>query len=520
MLTQTDDSVPIESLLEWGDPVQGMSLACRYADATREFKELYLLNIDAFREAGVAAISQGRFEWRASWEDYKLIKPSRHFVPRNLDPLYDQYGKPPQKQHALALGQAFVNIDAVFDGSDTGTGKTPVSGVICRELALRPFVICKKSGIYNWAKWFDLLGVDPLGIWNYEKAKIGYGEPYCTPNDPKKFHLTDRHVLILDEVHKASNKDTQNSALVVTAKAEGCKILALSATAADSPLKMYSLGYVLGLHVPRKTWTTFLTKFGCRYDQGYGWEWSGDPDDMKKLHHEIYPLRGARMRKSEIPGYPPCEIVAESYDMGKDEERIQKMWQENIEEKERLEANAMYAEGAAKLMAALQLSEMSKVEFLVAEAKELIDEGMSVAIAVRFTESRKKIMAKLKVGGIFGSQSTIERDEVIRRFQADIDRIVVVNMQAGSDSISLNDTHGKHPRVGLTCPTFSAIDLVQWFGRLNRADDVTPALYRLIYAKGTPEEAACRSVQLKINNLAALNDGDLTAGVQLMKNRK
>jgi superfamily II DNA or RNA helicase len=507
------DDVKIVDLLPWSDPAPKQPLAIRVAHADSAFHRLYLDNVDAFRAADVT-LEANVAKWRTSWEDYYLIHPRAFFQPEDLLPLYDY-----QQEHALILGQAFVNIHAVLDGSDTGTGKTPVSAVLCRELDLRPLVICKKSGMENWRRWLENLGVEPLGVWNYDKVKLNYAAPYAHCDKTSglwTFELPENHVVVMDEVHKCSNKDTQNSALLVALKAAGKKILALSATAADSPMKLYALGYVLGLHVPRKTWTTFLERHGCQYQHGTGWEWRGEAEDMKALHKEIFPARGARMRKSEIPGYPKCQIVAESYDMGKDEERIRLLWEEHAEQFRILKEKSMYAEGAAKLIHALQLSELAKVQFLADEARELVEDGSSVAIAVRFTESRKLLMQKLKCGGIYGDQTEPERVEVIRKFQADIDRIVVVNMQAGSDSISLNDTHGNHPRVGLTCPTFSAIDLVQWFGRLNRANDKSPALYRLIYAKRTPEEGACRAVQAKMNNLSALNDGDLMAGVQLL----
>jgi hypothetical protein len=515
MSTETPiTAVSIESLLNWGPPQPGLAMALRIATITPEFRQLYFDNTEAFHAGGVTVISPTTAKWWTSWEDYRLSINLNTFSPKSLEPLYP----PPhhQQPHCMTLGQAFVNVHAVLDGSDTGTGKTPVSAVLCRELGLQPLIVCKKSGMENWRQWCKDLGINPLGIWNYEKAKIGYAKPYYDP-ETGKFALTESQVLIVDEVHKCSNKDTQNAAMLVAAKSQGCKILALSATAGETPLKLYALGYALGLHVPRKTWTTFLERHGCYYVPKVGWEWRGNPDDMKLLHSEIYPERGSRMRKSEIPNYPTCQVVAEPYDMGKDEARIQKMWKENVEEFERLKQNSLYAEGAAKLTAALQLSELSKVGFLCDEARELVEEGLSVAIAVRFTESRKKIMERLKCDGIYGDQTEAERVRAIDLFQKDINRVIVVNMQAGSDSISLNDTHGNHPRVGLTCPTFSAIDLIQWFGRLNRANDKSPALYRLIYAKGTPEEKACRAVQMKINNHAAFNDGDLMAGVQLMK---
>jgi hypothetical protein len=333
------------------------------------------------------------------------------------------------------------------------------------------------------------------------------------------WHLPAGGVVVFDEVHKCGNRDTLNSQLLVTAGRQRLPVLALSATAATNPLGLYALGYVLGLHVPGEggNWTQFLEAHGCKYDT-LEREWyfeGGGPEVMARLHKTIFPSRGGRMRKAEIPGYPRVQIVSEPYSLGEDAERVQKVWAENAEAWQELKSKHMHAEGNTKLLHALQISELAKTGFLVDETRELVAEGLSVAIAVRFSETRRVLQKALGCGAIYGDQTVEERTAIIDRFQADQDHVVVVNMQAGSDSISLNDVRGVRPRVGLTCPTFSAVDLVQWLGRLNRATDKSIALYRLIYAVGTPEGAVCAAVQAKIDNLAALNDGDLTEGVRL-----
>ena len=55
--------------------------------------------------------------------------------------------------------------------------------------------------------------------------------------------------------------------------------------------------------------------------------------------------------------------------------------------------------------------------------------------------------------------------------------------------------------------------LLQVLGRCPRSGGKTPVVQRIIYAAGTPEEEACRAVRGKLECLASLNDGDLTAGL-------
>jgi hypothetical protein len=58
--------------------------------------------------------------------------------------------------------------------------------------------------------------------------------------------------------------------------------------------------------------------------------------------------------------------------------------------------------------------------------------------------------------------------------------------------------------------------MIQALGRIHRADGKSPCIQTIMFAADTIEEQACRRVQSKINNLDALNDGDLTSGIRVI----
>ena len=55
-------------------------------------------------------------------------------------------------------------------------------------------------------------------------------------------------------------------------------------------------------------------------------------------------------------------------------------------------------------------------------------------------------------------------------------------------------------------------------GRIHRAEGKTPCVQKVMFAADTVEEHACRRVQARINNIDQLNDGDLTSGINLIRN--
>ena len=90
-------------------------------------------------------------------------------------------------------------------------------------------------------------------------------------------------------------------------------------------------------------------------------------------------------------------------------------------------------------------------------------------------------------------------------FQNDEVRVIVVNIKAGGTGLSLHDINGKHARVSLISPTFSAKDHAQALGRIHRNGAKSHALQKILVASGSVEENIMKAINRKMANLHALH---------------
>ena len=167
--------------------------------------------------------------------------------------------------HIFNLITALRSNNVVLDGSDTGTGKTYCAIALCKQLNLRPFIICPKSVMSTWRNVSKYFGVNPLGIVNYETVKMGKYYDLKTNEridckyievsqlDEKninfKWNLPRYSLLIFDEVHKCKNLKSQNGKLLLSSKDNKFqKILMISATVSDKPDYFHIYGYMLDFY--------------------------------------------------------------------------------------------------------------------------------------------------------------------------------------------------------------------------------------------------------------------------------
>jgi superfamily II DNA or RNA helicase len=162
------------------------------------------------------------------------------------------------------------------------------------------------------------------------------------------------------------------------------------------------------------------------------------------------------------------------------------------------------------IMSLRQDIELLKVDSICEMAKKHLREDKSVVIFVNFTNTIFELKKKLKTNClVWGLQKIEERNKAVSDFCADISRIIICNIKAGSEGLSLHDTNGKYARVSLICPTWSAQELLQALGRIHRATGKTDCLQEIIYCKNTVEESMSVVIQNKINNIKLFNDGKI-----------
>lgn len=417
-----------------------------------------------------------------------------------------------QVPHAAALCAALHKFGSALDASDTGTGKTYSAIAVARELGLTPAVVSPLSVIPSWRRVLAHFRIEPLFVTNWESCKSKrFAHGQFLPTKDYQWKLGKKVLLIFDEAHKAKGEYTLNAKMVIAAKRQNLPMLLLSATIASMPREMRAMGYALGLHglIDFRQWSMAL---GCYENQWQAWECLDPKEAMRKISAELFPAKGNRVRIQDLgTAFPECQIVAECYDT-KIADQQNKKYQALVAEIEKLKAAKKNNIQAAILTLNLryrQFAEMGKVDILEDLAKDAVENGLSVALFVNFSETLFELQKRLKAVVVHGQQTGEERQRAIDAFQENRARIIVLNSQAGGAGIGLHDLTGDFPRIGYVCPTYSAMILKQVLGRLPRAGGKSAALYRLVYAKGTVEEAVCKSVAHKLEAISTLNDGDL-----------
>lgn len=439
-----------------------------------------------------------------------------------------------QVPSALRLVNALLRFGSALDASDTGVGKTYVAAASCRELNLAPLIVCPKSVIDPWTQVCKAMRVEPISVINYEALRGGKKKWLALVNPENKvgnrlrvhkqykWCLPPNACIIFDEGHRCKGQTSQNAEMLIAAKKQGHKLLILSATAATNPLEMKALGYALGLHWLVNFWKWCQDHGAVSGDYGglhFDREAEASQKIMFNIHKQIFPARGTRIRIKDLGSeFPESQISAVSYDMGEKSEAIKAAYDAMKDEMARIEAHtANYSSQVfAIMMAARMKAEMLKVPTFIELTRDALDEDMSVAMFLNFSQSIAAVLERIKDAAlVVGGQKLPERDQAIADFQADRRRVIVCNIAAGGIGISLHDLNGRYPRFALISPNYSAIQLKQALGRVWRSGGKTKSIQRIVFAAKTIEEGAARAVNAKLRNLSLLNDGDLMTGIKL-----
>lgn len=452
---------------------------------------------------------------------------------------------PPQVPHTQSIIESLRNNRVALDSSDTGVGKSIMASIAAKNLDVPVFVICPKAVIPAWDRWFKHFGITKYIVINYEKLVRGKSNKYLKWVLPKgtdtyiaKFrnNIPTETLFILDECHRCKALESLNSELHMSCKDGGFYILNLSASAATTPLEMKSIGYVLGTHNYRDP-----NHYKRHYCAPLGAEWTGrfgtmtwDPNSdkcrnsMEKLHHDLYNVRKVafRLTREQMGTYfPETQLSSDALDMGVNGQQIQRVYDQMERELSMLEEHTKnYSEHFfAILMKARRHAELLKVPTIVQMIEDYVSEGMSVAVFVNFTETIDAIDKRLKkqkkfdnkISYIRGGQSTKVRQEEIDKFQSDESHVMLSNIFAAGVGISLHDVNGLRARSSIISPGFSAIAILQAFGRVWRQGGKSKSIQRVVFAAKTIEEKACDRLRARLGNLNLLNDGDLTAGINI-----
>jgi hypothetical protein len=411
----------------------------------------------------------------------------------------------PFQQDAVEKNLASLDANgASLEATGCGGGKTIIACETARRYGLPVGVVCPKSVKAKWQATLEAFGIEPVFVENPEKLRAG-NTPWVKKSG-KDFKWTpETLLLVVDEVHMFAGYKSTNSKML---EAAPYRVLMLSATAAESPLRMKAIGSKLGLFHPRAFWG-WVRKMGAENGRWGGLEWDPKTPEnklrMEHLHHSIFTSRGNRtsdiVLSDQLPELMLCDEPIHLSSEDRDE--ILKLYGEMID----IEDPA-----AVKNLRQRQAIELIKVPYLVERASEIVEEGGSVVLFLNFHASIDKAAALLGEMSetIDGRVSQELRQGSRDRFQANVLRCLVVQIGAGGQSIDLHDTHGNAPRTALLCPQFSGTAEEQAIGRVRRVGAKNRALALRLYAPGTVEQAALHLTRHKRENQQILNEGIMT----------
>lgn len=432
---------------------------------------------------------------------------------------------------------------ASAEGSVAGFGKTFVASFVAREMGAPMVVVCPKVVIPHWENAARMCGATIRCVSNYEQYKAAPrrtlknsdGTPVLDhAGRPVKEKVVAAHrsgktgmgewailgrqwrwtfpkptLLVIDEAHYCKSRDSQNSKFVVAAKRQGIPTMVMSATLAQDPTDLFSVGYLLGLHDGGTDgWKNFQSAHGV-IASGFDFKFDPrhDPTALSRLNAALFPARGHRKTYDQIPGFP--EATTDVREVVGDPDKLATMeraWARTAE-LEQLSLDAINS--AVERLRARQIAELAKVPAIIDLAKELKSSGLSVPIFLNFHDAIDEVSDALRCGVIDGRTINSQRQTIIDRFQADLDHTLVLQTAAGGVGISLHDTRGERPRHSLISPGENARDLIQALGRNRRVGQKSPAFRTILTLAGSVEQKVKRNVERKANQIEEINDGDL-----------
>ena len=438
--------------------------------------------------------------------------------------LFD-FQKPVVDQMVRVLGDGRVFILS----STTGSGKTYMALDTIRRLGVRALVICPKVAIEQWRRAASDMGAadNLIDVINPEQISKPSGCVYYTRDGG--WRLPPGTLVVMDEWHRSAGGDpigkkdapVTAQAFVMLHAYPSFKLLAMTATLADTVRKFYAIGYWLGFHTGTKAgYTSWCRNHGCAW-RTFGWgprqkllfEFTKDKTRAKTIMRNIREEMGERfvsMGPEEIPGFPD-EIREVCYvDLDKrDHDEIVAAYEAMPDS-----YKAIAKEDEVRILRERQRAEFCKAGVIAEMAEGLEAEGVSVFVMLNFTDARKRVeeqLAKHKVpfASIYGGQREDERQKGIDAFQANEVHVIIGMAQACSVAVSLHDLHHERMRVSLISPGYNSAEFLQGLGRIRRVGG-TLATQKIIIARDTVEEKVGRTIERKVCTIDALNGTEIT----------
>jgi superfamily II DNA or RNA helicase len=443
--------------------------------------------------------------------------------------------RPYQQEAARRLSEILSERGFALDASDTGIGKTFTAIATALEFEdqdghiPRVAVICRARAITKWKVALGQFGIVPEFVMSWEKARGGRNEDFIPIRNRlgrvRAFNFVMPHpmILIIDEIHAGGGLKSQNAELVIAAQRNpNVLVLGLSATPADSPLKMRALGFCTGMHRLDNDFWNWCRRNGCvRSPFGGLYFRKGDRDRvLGDIHRTLFDgpdCWGLRLRKKDLfeaGQFPEAQTTVELWDLPDSPPSWLGPWLSLVDDDEQADVERHEGNPSPGILAIRdrQRAELFKVPALIEEIEDRFEEGESVIVFVQFTRTIQVISERLGTIDhrvLDGKRSRRDQEAAVHAFQSGLVRVLVCQVDAGSESIDLHDTHGSRPRHVIVFPTYKAVTLIQVLGRAVRSGAKSPVVQRIVYSSTGIESKIARAVERRLENLSLLTDGEL-----------
>lgn len=409
--------------------------------------------------------------------------------------------------------------------ASTGFGKTYIALELIRRSNSSFAVLCPKAVLSQWRSSANTVGVIPKFILNPEKIRTGGQKHLLEKLSELNWNWTgldDGDVLILDEVHRYGGMQSQLARMAANLCKKKIKVVGLSATLADGPLKMRFLLHQARM-VPWNQFYTWAQSVGCYRDtaiNGHPWR---NPftkqcrQIMTELNQKFFPAYGVRLRSEDIPEFPEVQnivdLVTPSDQARKKIDEAYNELQEELKNPDRAKTDL------TRLLRWRQRVEQEKLHVFKELVEDALADGYSVVASFNFTAPLFAFAEMTKAHSpalIFGSdphgrpQTDDQREANIQKFQTNKSKLLLLTIQAGGVGLSLGDELGGAPRLAFHNLPLSTVDMVQLLGRIHRANSKTKSVNRIVLVDGVEiEKKVFAILNKKIGNLSALQDDDL-----------
>ena len=411
----------------------------------------------------------------------------------------------------------------------TGSGKTVMALQTVKDLGIPSLIVCPKIAISQWLSTAQRMDVPKnliLGVVNPENLIASKNNKFYRHDEGWLIGRNTPSLLVWDEVHRSCSGADSKSALALARwcskkMPEGNKVLAMSATPFETPLKLRALGYLMGFHrFVERDFYDWCRKHACsmvpvgrypRIRQVFAFTTNkARAEEVMRIIRRDMGERFLSIGPDEIPGFPEEVKEVCLVDLAKkDHDALVRAYEEMPE---RIRGGS--EDDMVRVLRLRQQAEFCKAEAMAEMAKGLVEDGNSVFIMVNFTDARKRIEEYLEKEGvqyasIYGGQKESERQSGIDAFQANRIPVIIGMAAACSVALSLHDERHERPRVSLISPGYSASEFSQGLGRIRRVGGTT-AVQKIIIAAGSVEERVGKTIERKMSALEALTDQDFT----------